>query len=148
MNFKSPELTNAWHFGVQSQPRICGFLTHCLLHNSVKQGHVQFLQMANGRIFGFSCFNRDPRLQFRFSQFIPKVNKPLFYRNLKNVRDSLLFTWLWALCKPLTLPEILVSCCFDFTGIVQSLRSLTLASSLQWSLWASGLSVFIRGLMG
>lgn len=49
---------------------------------------------------------------------------------------------------PLSLPELLLSCCFDFTGIVQSLRSLALASSLQWSLWASGLSVFNRDLMG
>lgn len=95
--------------------------------------------MACGRIFWFLCFNRDPRVEFSFSQFIPELHKPLFYGDLKNVRDSLIFPWFQAWSNPLSLHELFGSCYFDFTGMAEPLRSLALASSLQWvplGLWA------------
>lgn len=101
-----------------------------------------------GEFFCFLRFNRDSRLEFSFSQFIPKLNERLFYGDLKNVRDSLMLTWLGAWSTPSSFHELFASCCFDFAGTAKSLTSLTLASSLQWSLWASELSVFNGDLVG
>lgn len=84
--------------------------------------------MVCGRIFCFLCFNRDPRVEFSFSQFIPKLNKPLFYGDLKNVRNSPIFTWFQAGTNPLSLHELLGSCCFDFTGTAEILSSGLLSS--------------------
>lgn len=148
MNFESPKLTTAWHFGVPSQTRGCGVRLHCHPWNSMKWDHVLFPQTACGRVFCFLCFNRDSRLEFSFSQLIPKLNKRLFYGDLKNVRDSLVLTWFRAWSTPSSLREPFASCCFDFVGTAKPLQSLALASSLQWSLWASELSVFNGDLVG
>jgi hypothetical protein len=75
-----------------------------------------FPPLACGKIGGiFLCFIRDPGAQLRFSQLILKLHMVPFYRELKNVRDFLVFLGFPASLIPYLSRSLLDSCCFDFS---------------------------------
>lgn len=121
MNSEFPELTTAWHFRVRSPARPVELTFCCQPWNKIP---CHFPNSLWDNFFAFYASTEPTDWNSAFHSSFLNWTKPFSMGTSRMLETP-------SCLHGLSLVKLFVSCCFDFTGTVEPLRSLTFVSFLQ-----------------